>query len=318
MNEDDKIVLRTSVDAAYDLQQTRIQSGNRLAASFRRKAGEEPAKVEGSEDSSPREVKEDEDDTKMLDVLKASYNVIRGADRKKIPDKRTFKPHGPITTYPELVMVDHWMALRTMENQAFRRLEAALEPFPIFQKYLSTVSGVGPAMAAVIIAYMDPHKAPRPSHFWSYVGLDVAPDGRARSMRKEHLVERSYIKKDGTEGTRMGLTFNPFVRTKLLGVLADSFIRVGSPWRKVYDDYKHRLQTDPSRIKATSAQYKGLYKSDPERAARLWTPKRIDRAAKRYMVKLFLNELWNRWRAVEGLEIVPTYQEAKLNHAHAA
>lgn len=40
--------------------------------------------------------------------------------------------------------------------------------------------------------------------------------------------------------------------------------------------------------------------------------------AMRYMVKMFLRDLWLRWREIEGLPIRPSYQEEYLKHKHAS
>ena len=36
----------------------------------------------------------------------------------------------------------------------------------------------------------------------------------------------------------------------------------------------------------------------------------------RYMIKQFLADLYNAWRPLEGLEVAPTYAEAKLGIKH--
>jgi hypothetical protein len=43
-----------------------------------------------------------------------------------------------------------------------------------------------------------------------------------------------------------------------------------------------------------------------------------DHAAKRYMVKMFLKDLYVAWRTMEGLPVRVPYQEEYLNHVHVA
>jgi hypothetical protein len=50
---------------------------------------------------------------------------------------------------------------------------------------------------------------------------------------KEHLVDRTYIDKNGEEKTKKGVTYNPFLKTKLTGVLDGSFLRSASPSRSI-------------------------------------------------------------------------------------
>ena len=81
----------------------------------------------------------------------------------------------------------------------------------------------------VLISYLDPRKAEYVSSFWKYVGIDVVIDdngnGVGRSKRKEHLIDVEYINKSGEKCTKKSVTFNPLVRSKLLGVLASCFIK---------------------------------------------------------------------------------------------
>jgi hypothetical protein len=253
-------------------------------------------------------------------MLKASYGRLTDgiARNRTLPAARGFTGDELISTYSELMLIDQYVNLEKQETRQFGQMVATLEKIPIYNIYLNSKehrqqTGVGPAMAGVIITYLDPHKARHVSSFWMYAGLDVGPDGKGRSRRQEHLVERTYIDKDGNEKTRMGMTFNPFLKTKLIGVLAVSFLRSGSPWRKVYDDYKHRLETDPHRIKITVDKWKKLNKTETEEEMKkYWPPGRIHRASMRYMIKMFLKDLWKVWRELEGLEVTEEYAVAKL------
>jgi len=124
-----------------------------------------------------------------------------------------------ISTYSELCLISQYADLLEHEEQHFRRLGNILEDVPIYREFLKDVKGVGPAMAGVMISEIDIHAARYASSLWAYAGLDVASDGRGRSRRKEHLVMREYTDKDGEVKERASITFNPFLKTKLVGVL---------------------------------------------------------------------------------------------------
>jgi|SRR5215471_4525924 len=272
----------------------------------------------------------DEEAEKMIDMLRASYrNLMAGVARNRtLPAEKGFKGDHLISSFAELVLVDSYMALEKQETRQFDQLESQLNKFKIWTHYLvkgsrcmggrEIQSGIGPAMGGVLISWLDPYKARNISSFWKYCGLDVADDGRGRSRRKEHLVEREYIDKNGRLNTRMSITYDPFLKTKLMGVLAGSFIRSGSPWRQVYDGYKHRLLSDESRIKIELKEWKKRNDRGDD-MTNLWAPGRIDTAAKRYMIKQFLAELWVTWREMEGLPITQPYAVDKLGYRpHAA
>jgi Transposase IS116/IS110/IS902 family len=310
--------LKLMTRGAYDLQALRMQMGLRLCANFRSRL-----KDEVPEDSKP----EDGDETEMgeaaikvIDRLRDSYKRLTDgvARNRTLPSVQGFTGDALISDHAELVLVDQYIAIEQQESRQFRQMQGMLDQIPIYKTYLSEQRGVGPAMAAVLISYLDPRKARSISSFWKYAGLDVGPDGAGRSRRKEHLVEREYVNKAGKTATRMGITYEPFLKTKLTGVLGTSFLRSGSPWRKVYDDYKHRLESDPTREKVTVAEWKKRNNNE-ENVRNVWTPGRIHRASLRYMIKMFLADLWVKWRELEGLPVTEPYSVAKLgNRPHKA
>lgn len=281
--------IKTMVRGAYDLQKLRIQMGNRIVQNFKAKLGQEPSEPE--KDLGAEEVK-------LLKTLRAEYKKITDGV-KTFPRQSTFKGNEVISDYTELCLLSQYVDLENEEARHFGRLGNILKDYPIYSEFLEGVKGVGPAMAGVIVSEIDIHKAKYPSSIWAYCGLDVAPDGNGRSRKKEHLVESVYTDKDGNEAKKVGITFNPFLKTKLTGVLSSCLIRAGNEkYCKVYRDYKNRLENHPKHIE----------KSKGHR----------DNMAKRYMIKIFLVDLYSKWGELEGLEVSPTYQEAKLRHVHSA
>ena len=97
---------------------------------------------------------------------------------------------------------------------------------------------------------------------------------------------------------RDSITFNPFLKTKLVGVLAASFLKAGGDYSKIYNDYKHRLESRDD----WKEESKGHRHN----------------AALRYMIKMFLADLYNVARPLAGLPVAPTYQEEKLGRKHSA
>jgi hypothetical protein len=299
------LVLRAMVRGAYDLQQLRMQSGLRLCANFRARLGvsiEEADREAGPEEKETAEEKKES----AIKLIKAEYRRLTdgiASEKGRVSMKKLdLTGSAIISTAAEYALVDSYIALERQEAKQFRDLTGTLEEIPIYRDYLHSVTGVGPAMAGVLIAFFDPRRAPRVSGFWKYAGLDV-DKGSGRSRREEHLVEREYTDRNGEIKTRMGVTYNPFLKTKLMGVLGGSFLRSGSEWRNVYDGYKHRLESDRARQKVSVAVWKKRYKINPEEARKLWTPGRIHAAATRYMIKMFLAEFWLKWRTMEGLPV---------------
>ena len=282
--------IKIMVRGSYDVQALRIQHGNRIVANFKAKLGQAP---------STKEEDMDKEEQKILNQLRADYKKI--TDGVKIfPKMKTFKGTELISSYTELCLLEQYESLESQEAQHFRRLGGALEAFPIYTEYLEKIRGVGPAMAGVIISELDPHKAHYASGFQKYCGLDVVLEnkdgaivGHGRSKKKEDLVDWTYTDKEGKEQVRKGITFNPFVKTKLVGVLAGSFIRLGNnKYETLYRGYKNRLENMPEHAEKTKGHR--------------------ERMAKRYIIKIFLIDLWTNWRKIEGLPVTEPYHSAKL------
>ena len=283
--------IKIMVRGAYDIQKLRIMMGNRIVANFKAKLGQKPGMSE-------EELEEAE--KTILNTLRASYRKITDGVTT-LPRQSSFKGDEVISSYTELVLVDQYLSLEQQEDKQFSRLKNVLKDFPIYNEFLEGIYGVGPAMAGVIVSEINIHAAQYPSSLWKYAGLDVAGDGKGRSRKKEHLEESEYINKDGETATKMGITFNPFLKTKLVGVLGSSFIKQSPTkcqYRKIYDDYKHRLENMPAHADKTKGHRHNM--------------------AVRYAVKRFLADLYVVWRTLEGLPVATEYSEGKLGIIHRA
>jgi hypothetical protein len=281
--------LKTIVRGAYDIQKNRIQTGNRLVGNFKAKLGQAPSEKEDTIDKEGQQV--------LLNLRRAHKLLTEGV--ASFPRQATFKGDEVISDYTELCLVDNYLELEAQEKNHFKRLGHILKDYPIYTEFLDGVRGIGPAMAGVIISEVDITKAEYPSSLHKYAGLDVASDGQGRSRRKEHLEDSEYKDKEGKVQTKKGITFNPFLKTKLTGVLGASFLKQSPDkckYRQVYDDYKHRLE----HMDAHKEKSKGHRHN----------------MAIRYMIKMFLIDLYNEWRPLEGLPVAPTYTEAKLGKVH--
>lgn len=125
-----------------------------------------------------------------------------------------------------------------------------------------------------------------------YVG-DVVVSQHGRKMGDTEMVE--YIDADGNRKLKRSITYNPFVKTKLMGVLTGCLIKAKDPvYSKIYYDYKARLDNSP--------RYEG------------YTPAHKNMMAQRYMIKQFLRNLHTEWRHLEGLPIYEPYEVEKLGN----
>jgi len=309
-----KEILSTSVRSVYQIQKLRIQMGNRIVASFHSKyLVNNPSEEikEGDEKEKTKLYKKILGDLKeeyhrITDIIVVDYKMkhkkamdvegdLTTSARKLLENPECYDGTMLITHRAEYALVNSYIRTLHTEELQFKDIENQLMEFPIYTEFLKDVKGCGPAMSGVIVSFFDIHKAHYPSNMTAYCGIDVAMDGRGRGRFSEHLVTREYTDKNGDLQTRQSVTFNPFLKTKMVGVLGPSFLRSGSPYRNAYDGYKHRIESRP-------------VQPDKEPLSKL----HIHRMAIRYMVRIFLIDLYKKWREIEGLPIAPSYEEAKL------
>ena len=179
---------------------------------------------------------------------------------------------------------------------------------PLWTAFLKGVKGCGETMAAVILTEIDIHRADTVSKLWQFAGMNPGEvRGKKwgkRAGKKVLLTTNEMVCGDRpTEGFLR--PYNDWLRAKMLGVLATEFHMSKSDYLIYYRNYKHRLEssdwgnesknpTDPNRPKA-GHQHK---------------------AANRYMIKMFLRDLYDTWRKLEGLPVRAPYQDEYLSHKH--
>lgn len=287
-------ISKSLIRSLYDVQKVRIETGNRIVAEIKSRMGQRPGKKE--------ETIEDKEAKQYLTIARSEYKrttdafvLNKAADYFKVE----FSEYQIIADPTMLLFVELYVKYLDNEARQEKIVAKIVARHPMWDAFLKDVKGCGPLMSAVILSEFDIRKAVRISQFWAYAGLDVASDGRGRGRYKEHLVDVEYTDKEGKQKTKKGITFNPFLKTKLVGVLASCFLKIRDcEYRKVYDNYKHRLENH--------AKHKDKSKGHRHNMAM------------RYMIKIFLQDLWLKWREVEGLEITRPYAEDKLGHEHAA
>lgn len=293
--------IRALVKLFYDLQKERIAIGNRIVSYFRLAAGLSPQEPD-KPDLDP------EEDALLQKVLLEYYAILDSYNTQLESSKSTpristfiknFANKSYILSETEYVLCQLYADLVNSEERLRTRVEKEVQLHPMWDAFFSQVKGCGPLMSAVCLAYFDPYAARHCSSFWKYAGLDtvVSKDKDGKEVRQGrrawHTEKRTYIDKDGNEGEKVSLAYNPFVKTKLVGVLGSCFVKSGGKYRQIYDDYKFRLQ---------------------QRGDGSLTPGHIHAMANRYAVKMFLRDMWVAWRTLEGLPVSDPYEVVYLGH----
>lgn len=287
--------VRVAVDSYYDLQDMRIRTGNRLYSSF---VGDVVETHEGQAEEQSEEVQ------KIVSELLKEHRLIADA----LAEKKTFVGT-VIKKHPELKyikqkfhyeLIDSYVQIRETEQQMYKAVTMVVQEHPMWERYFKDVKGIGPLGAALCIAYLDVHKAPYVSSFWSYagVGTRINPKtGEREAQSRRNLTTRTYVDKDTGEVKECpSLGYNPKLHDWLLGVLPGSVFKTAKDGDlyKCYIDYKNRYAN----------------RADLQDAK----PMKIHRMACRAMVKYLLRGLWCEWRAYEGYTLSEPYEVQMLGY----
>lgn len=183
-----------------------------------------------------------------------------------------------------LYLIKRREEVEEIENVLFKAIAKEIHSHPLWKEFLKHIKGCGVTMAAVIITEFDINKAPTVSNLWSFSGLAPGKDRKEKGKK---------------------CPFNQFLRAKLCGVLGSGFLQAKSPYAEYYYNMKSRLE---------SANW-GTASKNPTDKKR---PKagHHHKAANRYMVKMFLKDLYVAWRTLEGLTVREPYQEEYLGKKH--
>ncbi|RLA83660.1 MAG: hypothetical protein DRG78_03755 [Epsilonproteobacteria bacterium] len=314
--------IRQLVRGGYDLQKLRIAIGNRVCAVMKQKVGLDLTKSEKSQDKKKGE---------FLNKIRREYTLITDGLLDANFTQRQFEkgkiPGGIIDKFSEMILVKSYADMERTEEHQFARLKNIVVRHPIWTEYLEGISGIAHVMTAVLISEIDIYKAEYPSSFHKYAGLDTVMNEdtgvmEGRTRKGHHLIDVEYFDKEGKPQTRKSITFNPFLKTKLIGVLGPSFIKLRDcQYRKVYDDYKFRIH----QRKKLREDYEFFLKANKVKENKQhnnWMPVceltdgHINNMAVRYMIKMFLQDLHIKWREIEGLPVSLPYAEAKLGMKH--
>lgn len=233
---------------------------------------------------------------------------IRYAGRLKVKADGTSMsgdlPDMDTTDEAMVSFMEDYEKVREMENLFKKRIEKIVKKTPEWKNFLKGVKGCGPLMSAVLISEIDIEKSTTVSKIWQYAGLNPNTNVKGKKKQGKEVVETDEFVKADRPTKGYLLPYNAYLKKKLLGVLATSFIMQGSEYSKLYYDMKHRLQNSRKFVNGTERMWKD------ESALH------IDRAAKRFMIQQFLVDYYRSVRSIYGLEVRDTYAEEKLGIKH--
>lgn len=199
---------------------------------------------------------------------------------------------------------------QSIEKMLSKAIEKMVKAEPMWDAFFDGVKGCGPLMTAAIMSEFDIEKATTVSKMWQYAGLNpgmVRGKKRVQGKGAEFtIVESDVMVRGDRRSPGFVAPFNGWLRTKLVGVLADCMIKAQSSYAlDYYYPYKERLEREENIVAGGEKKW-----SEESKGHR-------NNAAKRYMIKMFIKDLYVAWRTLEGLPVREPYQVEYLGHKHA-
>lgn len=318
MDDEEKIIcekIRNLVKGFYDIQKLRIACGNRICAYINIQLGQKPGTKQ--EDM-------DKESEKIIRSLRKDYNRITDGYtyhsktiKKRIAELEENKEISYIKDIIDFNLMKEYMDLVALEDDANNIVEAVVKTHPLYNSFFKPILGCGPLMAAVCLSYFDPYKARHASNFVSYAGLNpvnkVEENGDIKVIaNSKHYTEmREFVNKDGKVDVKKSLTYEPFLRTKLIGVLAGCITKASIRSVKAMNPETGKIEDTGDRI--VEGKYANEYINYKMRKLNQgFSKSHANRMAVRHMLKLFVIDLWVAWRELEGLPVSVPYEVDKL------
>ena len=303
------------VKMKYDLQKLRIATGNRLCASFNIQLGQQP--------STPQQDMPDESQ-KLLKKLTAEYDRITDAMiENKASVNKVIKELSEeldwVRSKLDYDLISEYVSLLEVEKRNIASMKKLVREHPLYDAFFNTeqCKGIGEETAAACIALFDVYKARHAASFWKYAGLNpvqrVNKDGDivVEGNSKKYTEEFEYTDpKTGEVKTKRGITYNPELKTILLGVTANNIIKCCI---RVEKD-ENKKPTGIVTYYGYAVQYRD-YKNRKKQQHPDQSDGHIHNVAKRWMIRNFVRDLWVAWRTVEGLPVTVPYEQEFLGKA---
>ena len=237
--------------------------------------------------------------------IKLDGRITRKADGSQMADNGT---EVSMTEEAPDILRNFADDIRQLEHKYELIQSNIVKGFTEWKEFLEGVKGCGPKMAAVLITEIDPVKAEYPSKIWQYAGLNPGMV-QGKKRKGDNVIATGELVRGDKLTPGFVSPYNKYLKTKLIGVLADCMIKAKDPvYTKFYYDYKNRLEQSERIVQGKDNMW-----SEESKGHR-------DMAAKRYMMKMFLVDYWKAIRKANNLPIrePALYSEEYLGKKHHA
>lgn len=226
------------------------------------------------------------------------YYYIMQEDRKRFNNQER-----TMAEQPNMLLTFFSEQATSAEETIKKALDDYTDSRPI-GRWLKSIYGIGPVIAAGLIAHIDIEKAPTAGHIWSFAGLDPTKTWEKGEKRPWNAslktltwkVGQSFMKFSGSEKCRYGKLYIERKQYEVArndsGGNKEIAANLLPKFSKSTDAYKHLL------------------------GGKL-PPAQIDARARRWAVKIFLSHLQAEWYQLHYGKPAPMpFAIAILGHAH--
>ncbi len=172
-------------------------------------------------------------------------------------------------------------------------------------KWLLSIHGIGPVIAAGLLAHIDIEKAPTAGHIWRYAGLDPSVTWEKKTKRPWNAELKTLCWKIGQSFMKLRASEND-----IYGAVYEA--------RKAFEIKRNESggNADAARIQLETKKFRENATKKTLETGKL-SPAQIDARARRYAVKLFLSHLqYVMFEDRYGEPPAKPYVISHLEHAH--
>lgn len=210
-------------------------------------------------------------------------------------------------------------ATKEYEEHLEKLIKDDVRKHPMWTNFFKNVKGCGEMMAAVCLSEFDIEKATTVSKMWAFAGISPGVTrGRKWNKDKTEIILSDELVPQDRKTPDYLCPYNQWLRSKLIGVLAGCMIKSQSPYAlKFYYPIHTPKERWPELGMGRLDQEENIY----AKTGKPWKEEsdgHRSNAAKRYMIKMFLLDLYVAWRTLEGLPVREPYQVEYLGHTHVA
>ena len=170
--------------------------------------------------------------------------------------------------------------LREFEDMWVDHLHSCIKKHPVYTRWLTNVSGIGPALTGDLLAEYKVEKIYYIGQLFQYAGI-VGTTKRVKGQKAN---------------------YNVYLKKRLLGVLPGSFLKARSPYSVVY--YQARIQ------------YLNRWMNSDEEGKKNLSLAHQHMMANRKMIQQFIKDYYVAFRTIMDIPVIKSYEEEKLGMVH--